>query len=116
MKGDYYRYMAEYSEGGEKDKYAKLALGAYEEATGLSKDLPTLNPIGLGLALNFSVFYYEVKGEHDKACTIAEEAIKKADVEAANIDEEAEEYKDTISILNLLKENLEMWKNEDQEN
>lgn len=115
MKGDYNRYIAEYSEGEQKDKVADAALKAYSEAQEIAKDLPVLNPIGLGLALNFSVFYYEVKGDHEKACQIAQEAINKADKEMANIDEDSDENKDTVSIVNLLKENLDMWKNEENE-
>ena len=32
-----------------------------------------------------------------------------------NVDEDDEQYKDAISIINLLKENLEMWKSEEEE-
>mgnify|MGYP003295292062 CR=1 FL=1 len=38
------------------------------------KDIPISNSTRLGLALNFSVFYYEIKGEKDKACDIARTA------------------------------------------
>ena len=61
MKGDYNRYIAEYAEGDLKKKVSDDAIKAYEEATDVAKTLPVLNPIGLGLALNFSVFYYECK-------------------------------------------------------
>ena len=111
MKGDYYRYIAEYAEGDEKEKVANGAMTAYEEAQKISKGLPTLNPIALGLILNFSVFYYEVKNDRDTAIKLAEEAVAKAEPELANQDEENEELKDVVSIFNLLKENLEMWKN-----
>lgn len=112
MKGDYNRYIAEYSEEDSKAKVADAALKAYQEASEIAKKLQILNPIALGLALNFSVFYYEVKNDHETACKIAEEAIQKADRELPSLDEENEENKDTISIVNLLKENLDMWKNE----
>lgn len=60
MVGDYYRYMAESAQG---DKLAQARDGAlqnYKEAEAAGKDMPPCNPIKLGLALNFSVFYYEV--------------------------------------------------------
>ena len=60
MKGDYNRYIAEYAEGDLKKQVSDDALKAYDEATEIAKTLPVLNPIALGLALNFSVFYYEV--------------------------------------------------------
>ncbi len=37
-------------------------------------DLPPTNPIRLGLALNFSVFYYEVLNAPEKACDLAKQA------------------------------------------
>ena len=73
MKGDYYRYIGEYTkEGEDMKKIADEALKAYNLATEkANKDLPTTNPIRLGLALNFSVFYYEIMNEPSKACEMA---------------------------------------------
>ena len=36
------------------------------------------HPIRLGLALNYSVFYYEIQGQHSKACEIAKTVSFKA--------------------------------------
>ena len=116
MKGDYNRYVAEYAEGDLKKQVSDGALAAYKEASESAKGLPVLNPIALGLALNFSVFYYEVMNDHDTACKIADEALTNANKELLNIDEDAEENRDAVSIVNLLKENLEMWKSETEEN
>ena len=115
MKGDYNRYIAEYAEGDLKDKVSKDASSAYEEASGLSKDLPVLNPIALGLALNYSVFYYEVLNDHATAIKVASEALDKSNKELPNIDEDAEENRDAVSIISLLKENLDMWKSEEED-
>ena len=115
MKGDYNRYIAEYATDELKTQVSDDALNAYNEASSIAKNLGVLNPIALGLSLNFSVFYYEVKNDHDTACKIAQEAIDKADKELPNIDEDAEENRDTVSIVNLLKENLEMWKSETED-
>ena len=112
MKGDYNRYVAEYAEGDLKKQVSDGALASYKEASEPAKGLPVLNPIALGLALNFSVFYYEVMNDHDTACKIADEALTNANKELPNIDEDAEENRDAVSIVNLLKENLEMWKSE----
>ena len=116
MKGDYNRYVAEYAEGDLKKQVSDGALAAYTEASESAKGLPVLNPIALGLALNFSVFYYEVMNDYDTACKIADEALTNANKELPNIDEDAEENRDAVSIVNLLKENLEMWKSETEEN
>ena len=114
MKGDYNRYIAEYADGDLKKEVSDAALASYNEATDHAKNLPVLNPIGLGLALNFSVFYYEVMNDHAKAIQIASDALDKANKELPNIDEDAEENRDTVSIVNLLKENLDMWKSEEE--
>jgi 14-3-3 protein epsilon len=116
MKGDYNRYIAESVEGDLKDKVAKDALAAYQEASDNAKDLPVLNPISLGLALNFSVFHYEVMNDHETAIKVASDAYDKASKELPNIDEDAEENRDAVSIVNLLKENLDMWKSEGDDN
>ena len=51
---------------------------------------------------------------HDKSIQIASDALDKANKELPNIDEDAEENRDTVSIVNLLKENLDMWKSEEE--
>ena len=72
MKGDYYRYIGEYTKGEGNKKVADSALEAYNNATEQAeKELKTTNPIRLGLALNFSVFYYEIMNKPSKACEMA---------------------------------------------
>jgi len=114
MKADYYRYIAENIEPERKKTFADKSLGSYEEAMNTANNLDITNPIRLGLALNFSVFYYEVIGDQDKACNIAKETITKANEPLSNVDADDEEHKDAISIINLLQENLNMWTSEDQ--
>ena len=66
MVGDYYRYIAENAKGAQLEQVKQNALKAYEEANKIA--LPPCNPIKLGLALNFSVFHYEVMKNHSAAC------------------------------------------------
>jgi len=79
MKGDYFRYISEYTSG-EKNKAAgDNAYEAYKAATEKAeKELKTTHPIRLGLALNYSVFFYEVKNDPSKACSIAKQAFDDA--------------------------------------
>ena len=62
MQGDYQRYISEYAQNNQYDEASLKADLAYKKATDIAEsDLKTTNPIRLGLALNFSVFCYEVK-------------------------------------------------------
>lgn len=72
MKGDYYRYVAEVVKGAERDDVIAKSKEAYSKASDLGENkLSATHPIRLGLALNFSVFYYEILGEPDEACKLA---------------------------------------------
>jgi 14-3-3 protein epsilon len=75
MIGDYYRYMAESASGETHAEAKNGALEHYNKAEEVAKELPACNPIKLGLALNFSVFYYEVMQDIKQACTLGETAL-----------------------------------------
>lgn len=50
---------------------------AYQEAFDISKSkMQPTHPIRLGLALNFSVFYYEIINSPARACHLAKQVIK----------------------------------------
>ena len=109
MVGDYYRYISENVKDSKLEEVKVASLRAYEEADKV--ELPACNPIKLGLALNFSVFHYEVMKNHAKACELADNALTTA---LDMIDElEENEFRDAKSIIELLKENLTLWKDED---
>merc|ERR1712048_995435 len=108
MKGDYYRYIAEYTEDDAKKKAAEDAKNAYEDASkNASKDLAVTHPIRLGLALNYSVFQYEVLQDPDEACKMARTAFEDAIAELDNVSEDS--YKDSTLIMQLLRDNLTLW-------
>lgn len=70
-KGDYHRYLAEFATGNNRKEAAENSLVAYKTATDLAtSELPPTHPIRLGLALNFSVFYYEILNSPDRACRL----------------------------------------------
>mmetsp|Transcript_4128 Transcript_4128/g.7011 ORF Transcript_4128/g.7011 Transcript_4128/m.7011 type:complete len:242 (-) Transcript_4128:157-882(-) len=108
MKGDYYRYIAEFTDGDKKSAAAENARKSYEEAHKVAeKDLAVTHPIRLGLALNFSVFQYEVLQNPDEACKMARTAFEDAIAELDSVAEDS--YKDATLIMQLLRDNLTLW-------
>merc|ERR1711992_249979 len=108
MKADYYRYIAEFSDGDAKSKAAENARLAYKDASDVAeKDLAVTHPIRLGLALNYSVFQYEVLQQPEEACKMARTAFEDAIAELDNVTEDS--YKDSTLIMQLLRDNLTLW-------
>jgi 14-3-3 protein epsilon len=114
MVADYYRYMAENVEGDQKKTFGENSLKSYNLASEDAKKLSIGNPIRLGLALNFSVFYFEVMNDQKMACDIARETLDLAKKELTDVEEDNDEHKDAFSIINLLQENLNMWTNDEE--
>jgi len=108
MKGDYYRYLAEFATGDPRKEAAENSLTAYKAASDTANtDLPPTHPIRLGLALNFSVFYYEILNSPDRACHLAKQAFDDAIAELDTLSEDS--YKDSTLIMQLLRDNLTLW-------
>jgi len=114
MIGDYYRFVAESASEDKLQEVKNGALQGYEESDKFSKGLNACNPIRLGLALNFSVFQYEVMNDKRQACELGEKALTEALEKIDDVDEET--FRDAKSIIELLKENLSLWKEEDGDN
>uniref|UniRef100_A0A8P4G6C3 14-3-3 domain-containing protein n=1 Tax=Dicentrarchus labrax TaxID=13489 RepID=A0A8P4G6C3_DICLA len=128
MKGDYYRYLAEVSGEEEKkfnrgtqtaqgDYYGQASIQnseeAYQKAYDISsKEMAPTHPIRLGLALNFSVFYYEITNSPEKACNLAKKAFDEA---ISMLDSfNSDSYKDSTLIMQLLRDNLTLWMSDAQ--
>merc|ERR1712066_721430 len=108
MMADYYRYIAEFRDGDAKTAAAENARKAYADAAAVAeKDLAVTHPIRLGLALNFSVFQYEVLNEPEEACKMARTAFEDAIAELDNVPEDS--YKDSTLIMQLLRDILTLW-------
>ncbi|CAI0447829.1 unnamed protein product [Linum tenue] len=108
MKGDYCRYLAEFKGTDDRKEAADQSLKAYEAAASTAaSDLPPTHPIRLGLALNFSVFYYEILNSPERACHLAKQAFDEAIAELDSLNEES--YKDSTLIMQLLRDNLSLW-------
>merc|ERR1711908_211080 len=107
-KGDYFRYMGEVALGDAKAAMVDDSQKAYQDAFEISKSkMQPTHPIRLGLALNFSVFYYEILNSPDKACQMAKTSFDEAIAELDTLSEES--YKDSTLIMQLLRDNLTLW-------
>ncbi|GKT83019.1 hypothetical protein Ct61P_00869 [Colletotrichum tofieldiae] len=111
-KGDYHRYLAEFASGEKRKGAATAAHEAYKSATDVAQtELTPTHPIRLGLALNFSVFYYEILNSPDRACHLAKQAFDDAIAELDSLSEES--YRDSTLIMQLLRDNLTLWTSSD---
>uniref|UniRef100_A0A915DWF0 14-3-3 domain-containing protein n=1 Tax=Ditylenchus dipsaci TaxID=166011 RepID=A0A915DWF0_9BILA len=108
MTADYFRYLAEVSVGDERKGIIEKSQVAYAKAFDVAKKLPPCNPIRIGLALNFSVFYYEILNSHGEACQLAQQAFDAASAELNSLPEESQ--RESWMILQLLRDNLTLWR------
>uniref|UniRef100_H2ZB59 14-3-3 domain-containing protein n=1 Tax=Ciona savignyi TaxID=51511 RepID=H2ZB59_CIOSA len=113
MKGDYFRYMCEvFSVPEKRKKVMSGANRAYNAANDEAERMSPINPIKLGLALNYSVFLYEIKNGEKKAIRIAQEAFDNALAKVELLKGEA--YKDSTIIMQLIRDNLTEWNSPDK--
>jgi len=112
MAGDYYRYLAEAVSTVSNEKQAAEY---YKKAFELSqKVLEPTHPIRLGLALNYSVCFYEILKDKKKACQLAKDAFDEAISKLDKLEEA--DYKDSTLIMQLLRDNLTLWTSTDNDN
>jgi 14-3-3 protein epsilon len=108
LKGDYHRYLAEISQG-EDDK--EKAHNSYTKAMEYAAGLRAASPLRLGLALNFSIFYYEVLKSPDKACHLARQTYEEGIADDDDLEEL--ERRESALLLQLLRENIYVWTEHD---
>ena len=113
MKADYYRYTSEVCAGKELEEVSLKANSAYEDAKKVAGTLPPTDPVRIGLALNFSVFLYEIRKHTKEACEMAKIAFDEAIPGLQDLEED--KYKDAAAIMQLLKDNLALWTAEQEE-
>ena len=108
MRGDYYRYLAEFTRQSKHGDVYQLAKKAYEEAMEVAKDsVSPAHPVRLGLVLNFSVFYQEILNLQGAAIDLATDANKLAEADMEHIKEESRN--DSALIMELLQDNISLW-------
>lgn len=120
MCGDYCRYLSEINnnpdakvtvaspDGNKSTKPEERAKAFYQEAMEAAKSsLPETHPTRLGLALNYSVCYYEILDQKDEACKLAKQAFDDAIEKLDTLNDKS--YKDSTLIMQLLRDNLTLW-------
>ena len=108
LKADFLRYKCEISYGKELEDLITKTEKIYKETTDIAnKELMISNSTRLGLALNYSVFYYEIKKMKEEAINIAKNAFDESMKIIDNL--EISKAKDTLLIIQMLKENLISW-------
>uniref|UniRef100_A0A3B4BIR5 14-3-3 domain-containing protein n=1 Tax=Periophthalmus magnuspinnatus TaxID=409849 RepID=A0A3B4BIR5_9GOBI len=109
MKGDYHRYLAEVALQDDTETTFTITLkeSAYKKACDISEKMPSTDPIRLGLALNYSVFQYEICNNAELACSLAQKAFDDAIAELDDLKDDS--YKDSTLIMQLLRDNLALW-------
>uniref|UniRef100_A0A8C4QCZ2 Tyrosine 3-monooxygenase/tryptophan 5-monooxygenase activation protein, beta polypeptide b n=1 Tax=Eptatretus burgeri TaxID=7764 RepID=A0A8C4QCZ2_EPTBU len=95
------------------DEIVASSRESYQEAFDISKQsMSPTHPIRLGLALNFSVFFYEIVNSPEEACQVAKRAFDDAISELDTLNEDS--YKDSTLIMQLLRDNLTLWASDNQ--
>lgn len=103
-KGDFYRYAAEFLKDEEKNEAVKNSLDVYTKATELATaNLLATHPIRLELALDFSIFYYEIMDDDKMAVSHAKRAFNEGVKDCDSLNEES------CLIMQTLRDNLEFW-------
>ncbi len=108
LKADYCRYFAECGEEEKNRRAAERAGEAYGKASEIGAGMAPTDPTRLGLDLNYSVFQYEIMNSPEKATKMARSSFEAA-VRDIEREEEGPRKKESVEILRLIKENLEMW-------
>jgi 14-3-3 protein epsilon len=116
MKGDYFRYICEFAQGAYRDESAKNAQESYQSALTLAENtLDSTHPSRIGLALNYSVFNYEILNQQEEAIKIAQKAFDEGISNLENLSDE-QAYKESTMILQLIRDNISLWTSESADN
>ena len=89
---------------------AETARQIYEVCSIAFAALPVTHPVGLSLALNFSVLQYEVLGHHKQACDLARTVFSKS-IEELFFKKKAlpVSYMQSKKIMLFLRKNVAFW-------
>jgi 14-3-3 protein epsilon len=110
-RGDYARYLTEIATSDhQREIFSETSLASYTDAHMLArKALPSTHVTRLGLSLNFSVYFYDVRRSPDKACHLAKNAFDNAIYGLSVRSADDENGREALTILQLIRSNLTLW-------
>lgn len=117
LRGDYWRYLCEIRKGLALDESMDRAKLEYSRALDKTRGplgLPPSDPQVLGLALNMSVFYYEILGLHREGKDICANALVNAETLLHSVDQTTPGVRDALDVMHLLNDNLNLWENDER--
>ena len=86
LQGDYFRYVAEVSDGERHEKGVERCLKCYNDGIEQAEQMQPGDPTRLSLQLNFSIFCYESLKEQEQALEMATQAIEEAEENMGDIE------------------------------
>lgn len=108
MKGDYFRYLAEVTVEATQEECVSKAQSSYKEALEIAKgELPLTHPLRLGIALNYSVFLFDIQQDSEHACSLTKAVFDEVLSELRELPSESAQK--TLVIVQQMRENLVMW-------
>jgi 14-3-3 protein epsilon len=108
LRGDFARYLCEFTSDDRFEKARADAEKAYEAAIGTAlQDLPPAHPTRLGTVLNYAVFKCEHCKQYDEATEMLEQAIAQVDQAVEQLSENRQ--KESAGIVAVMRQNLAMW-------
>lgn len=110
MKGDYHRYLAEFSTGNVKLSMVDNCQSAYNAALSLAySELTPIHPLRLSLLLNVGVFYHEIRGDPKNATRLACSGFRDAVPMFPALKDQSPQTRESWSALVLLKDYYVRW-------
>ena len=107
IKADYLRNITEISMDREYIKFSEHTENQYKKALTLAQNLPMHDLLKINLAINYSVFLYEIKNAREEAKAFAKQAFDEC---MKSIDElNKSKSLETITAIKILKENITLW-------
>ena len=128
LKADFLRYVSIYSSEKKSKEASLMSFNVYSQADEIAKaQLKAIDPTRLGLSLNFSMYFYQVAKDLQKACFHSKKALMDIKLEMEEEEAEAAEQiettqeeaklkililEDSSDIIKIIKNNLTLWTNQ----